>query len=627
MILTDRGGSKSSRTVLRAFGGLNETYACSEAEYSSGLNFSARNFPALSTRKPRRKLRELADLNGMCHLNGLFAVCGTGISYTPDDGSGEIVLSDAVANSKKQLVAMGTKVIIFPDKLAFDTSDGSLSELGHLWQSNGEKIEFAPCDASGKTYTASGCGTSEPSDPADGQVFLKIESITSPWRYDGTLEIYNAASGNWSAVAPDYCLITAEGLGAGFKQWDTVTVTGAASDVTGQWSDLNSDLIVYAVSENSLTVKLTPSGDSFYGKLTQKGTAVRWSSIDGNSGARYEGEENITVERRVPDLDYLTECENRIWGCSSKDNIIYGCKLGDATNWFSYRSTAADSYSVTVGSDGAFTGAATCMGYALFFKENTLHKLYGSKPSDFRLSALRCRGVAKNAARSLCVLNETLYYLSPEGVMAWDGSLPVKVSSALDASRLANVSSAVGGALDGRYYLCAARAASGGQSEERLLVYDTEKGLWHEEDVCARDMAGTGGRLYFWDGAALWAADPDRESDWQSTEGVEQSVAFELVTGDIGLESADERLLSRLTLRIDAEAAGTVNAAVSYDGGEWESLRTVTVSEKRRAFDIAFVPRRHGTLRLRLSGTGQITLRSIARTFAAAKGGIIQKGD
>jgi len=153
MILTDRGGSKSSRTVLRAFGGLNETYACSEAEYSSGLNFSARNFPALSTRKPRRKLRELADLNGMCHLNGLFAVCGTGISYTPDDGSGEIVLSDAVANSKKQLVAMGTKVIIFPDKLAFDTSDGSLSELGHLWQSNGEKIEFAPCDASGKTYT------------------------------------------------------------------------------------------------------------------------------------------------------------------------------------------------------------------------------------------------------------------------------------------------------------------------------------------------------------------------------------------------------------------------------------------------------------------------------------------
>lgn len=88
----------------------------------------------------------------------------------------------------------------------------------------------------------------------------------------------------------------------------------------------------------------------------------------------------VELERRVPDMDYLTECDNRVWGCSNKENVIYACKLGDPTNWFSYRGIAADSYAVTVGSDGAFTGAATCMGYALFFKENTLHKLYGSKP-------------------------------------------------------------------------------------------------------------------------------------------------------------------------------------------------------------------------------------------------------
>ena len=69
--------------------------------------------------------------------------------------------------------------------------------------------------------------------------------------------------------------------------------------------------------------------------------------------------------------------------------MIYACKLGDPTNWFSYRGIAADSYAVTVGSDGAFTGAATCMGYALFFKENTLHKLCGTKPSDFQLTSLR----------------------------------------------------------------------------------------------------------------------------------------------------------------------------------------------------------------------------------------------
>ena len=49
----------------------------------------------------------------------------------------------------------------------------------------------------------------------------------------------------------------------------------------------------------------------------------------------------------------------------------------------------------------------------------------------------------------------------------------------------------------------------------RDRVYDTERGLWHEEDVCSCDMASTGGQLYLWDGQALWAADPSRESDWQ----------------------------------------------------------------------------------------------------------------
>ena len=254
------------------------------------------------------------------------------------------------------------------------------------------------------------------------------------------------------------------------------------------------------------------------------------------------------------------------------------------------------------------------MGYALFFKENTLHKLYGSKPSDFQLSSLRCRGVAKNAARSLCVLNETLYYLSPDGVMAWDGSLPTKVSGALDAAKLSNVQSAVGGALDGRYYLHISREST------RLLVYDTEKGLWSEEDVCSCDMTSTGGQLYLWDGQALWAADPTREPDWQTTDGVETDIPFELVTGDVGLDGTEQRYLSRLTLRLDAECTSTVEVAVSYDGGAWETVASLAAQGSRRSYDLPFVPRRCGSLRLRLRGKGQITLRGLVRTIAPAKG-------
>ena len=622
MILSNRNGLKNTRNMLRVFGGLNETYSCTEAEYSAGINFSARNFPALSTRLPRRKLREEAGLNGMYHLNGLLTVCGRDLVYTPDDRDEmEVTLKDAVENGRKTLVGIGTKILIFPDKLAFDTAGRKVSALGAVWSGKNASVEFAPCDAEGKVYEVSGCGPAEPDKPTDGQLFLRVEDPEKPWSSESTLEVYSKASGNWSAVVLDYCRISAKGVGTDFAAEDTVTLTGSAAEQAGLWNELDGDRIVYDAGTDALRVKADPGGEWFYGRLTRTGAAVRWVSLDGSVSREFVSAEVVELERRVPDMDYLTECDNRVWGCSNKENVIYACKLGDPTNWFSYRGIAADSYAVTVGSDGAFTGAATCMGYALFFKENTLHKLYGSKPSDFQLSSLRCRGVAKGAARSLCVINETLYYLSPDGVMAWDGSIPTKVSTALDPARLRNVKSALGGALDGRYYLHLVRG-SGEAQAVRLLVYDTERGLWQEEDVCSYEMAGSGGQLYLWDGKAIWAADADREENWQQAGGIEDGVSFELVSGNIGLDSPEELYLSRLTLRLEAEVKSRIDVAVSYDSGAWETLAQLT-ADGRHCFDVPFVPRRCGSLRFRLKGRGQLTLRSLTRTSAAAKGGIL----
>ena len=579
----------------------NLTLSFGERTLFAGVSFSI---------KEREKVG-FVGANGVGKTSLFKVICG---DYTPDSGGDTVTCTDAVADSRKTMVGIGTKILIFPDKLAFDTADGSVSALGACWKAEGQSVEFAPCDAEGRTYTPTGVGREEPESPADGQIFLKVEDEEHPWRYDGTLEVYSAASGNWTALPLDYCRITAAGAQKKFCQWDTVTVQGTAAKQAGQWEALDGDCVVYAVTENSLCVRADPAGDYFYGTLVQGTDAAQWTSLDGSQTRSIAAEQTVQLERRVPDLDFVTECDNRVWGCSSRENVIYACKLGDPTNWFSYRGIAADSYAVTVGSDGAFTGAATCMGYALFFKENTLHKLCGTKPSDFQLTSLRCRGVAKNAARSLCVLNETLYYLSPDGVMAWDGSLPTKVSGALDAAKLANVQSAVGGALDGRYYLHISRERA------RLLVYDTEKGLWSEEDVCSCDMTSTGGQLYLWDGQALWAADPTREPDWQSTDGVETDIPFELVTGDVGLDGTEQRYLSRLTLRLDAERTSTVEVAVSYDGGAWETVATLAAQGRRRSYDLPFVPRRCGSLRLRLRGKGQITLRSLVRTIAPAKG-------
>lgn len=618
-----------SRQLLRAFGGINETYSCSEAELSAALNFSGRGFPALQTRALRKKVRDVEKVNGMYHLNGLLICRGTGLEYAPDGQAGRtaaVTLENVLTDDRKALAGMGSKVLIWPDKLAFDTETGQLETLGAKWELGDRKMTVCPCDTEGKMYEVAGAGDTEPESPEDGQLFLKGDP-KNLYDYESVLEKWSAKSGKWVQVLVNTVRMTCPGIGSLLKEGDTVTLTGMPQAVCDALAaDLNGEIVVQALEGDDLVASLTPAQDSsrYYGSWTVTATGTSWRSLD---GARTENEGlavSITLERRVPDLDFVTEQGNRVWGCSKKENTIYACRLGDPTNWYSYRGIAADSYAVSVGSDGTFTGAASCMGYVLFFKENCIHKLYGSKPSDYQLSSVRCRGVAANAAHSLCVLNETLYYLSPDGVMAWDGSIPTKVSAVLDASRLANVQSAVGGALDGRYYLHISRTA-GTQGQTRLLVYDTERGLWHEEDVCSCDMASTGGQLYLWDGQALWAADPSRESDWQSTEGVEQQVSFELVTGDIGQDGAEQRYLSRLTLRLDAACASTVEVALSYDGGPWETVASLTAREARRSYDLPLVPRRHSTLRLRLRGKGQITLRSLAKNLAAAKGGLVEE--
>ena len=64
MLLTNRTGVKNTRDLLRAFGGLNESYACAEAEFTEMKNFSSRGYPALQTRTPRRTMRAMGRCNG-----------------------------------------------------------------------------------------------------------------------------------------------------------------------------------------------------------------------------------------------------------------------------------------------------------------------------------------------------------------------------------------------------------------------------------------------------------------------------------------------------------------------------------------------------------------------------------
>ena len=631
----------TGKSIQTAFGGLNETYGCAEAEFTEMKNFSSRGYPALQTRTPRRTMRAMGRCNGMYHLNGLLLCEGTTLRYTEDSeddvataaAGGEIVLENAVTDSEKIMIGMGTKILIWPDAKSFDTATGKLEALSAAWSQTGT-VTIAPCDAGGKTYTVSSVGTTEPSGPADGTLFLKQNSSSSKWAYVNVLEQYDAKSGKWAEILLNSVKMTLPGLAAaGFRKGDTITVEQVPGLVEEYLAEgVNGEVTIEQMDGDSIV--LTPKTEStrYYGSFTVTAGGTTWKSMNGSESATAGGAA-ITARRRVPRLEYVTENANRVWGCNSEENVIYSCKLGDPTNWYSYRGIASDSYAVNVGSDGPFTGAATCMGYVLFFKENCLHKLYGSRPADYQLVSVQCRGVAKQASKSMCVLAEVLYYLSTDGVMAWDGSLPVKISGGLDNTWLMNVRGAVGGVLDTRYYL---HLRVPGRNETRLLVYDTERRLWHEEDTAAEEnasgwaMCSTGRQLYQWDGVNLWATEPEREADRDTDTAkanLEQKVGFEAVSGDIGLNIPADKYINRVFLRVDALTYSVVELQASYEGGAWETLGQAAVLNKYTRVNLPFVPERHDTMRLRIKGTGQIAVRSIAFSMAESRGNRVAGGE
>ncbi len=127
-------------------------------------------------------------------------------------------------------------------------------------------------------------------------------------------------------------------------------------------------------------------------------------------------------------------------------------------------------------------------------------------------------------------------------------------------------------------------------------MYDTERGLWQEESAAGTGMVSTGQQLYLWDGSALWAADPEREAGGEDETGLK----FEAVTGDIGLAVPDDKYISRVTLRMDALAHTVLTVAVSYDGGDWETVSSCAVTKDHQRVNLPFVPRRHDTMRLKI---------------------------
>lgn len=557
------------RRTQDMFLGLNRNPCPGEGEFSDMENLSSDGYPLLTTRPKRGLYAAPAAASGLIAKDSL-CYCSGG-DFVMGGYHVDMKLSDA----PKSMVSMGAYVIILPDKKYVNTAD--LSDFGNLEaEITGDDPTFTPASLDGEDRIPAGAGPVAPESPSPGQLWVDTSGSTP------VLMAWSETAGMWVEEASSYVRIQSPGIGKPFREYDGVTLSGPGVAGTA----LEGATVIWGRGDDYILVP---------GLLPE---------MQGGRGA-------VTVKRTVPDMDFVIESENRLWGCryglnreGKFVNELYASKLGDFKNWNCFMGLSTDSYVVSLGSDGVFTGAVNYLGYPLFFKENCIHRVYGSYPAAYRLQTTPCRGVRKGSEKSLAMVGEVLYYHAAGGICAYDGSLPVGVSTALGQEEYRE---AVAGALGEKYYVSMLDA----QGEPGLYVYDTRRGLWHREDgTRAKEFCACRRELYFLD-----EADGKIKTVLGSGTQEEPEIRWFAQTGPIGATGPDNLYLSRLTVQLSLDAGGSAGLEVEYDGsGVWEPLGKVACGSLRR-FTLPVRPRRCGFLRLRLFGVGSVKIYALTKTL------------
>lgn len=372
--------------------------------------------------------------------------------------------------------------------------------------------------------------------------------------------------------ASTYTKISCSGIGASFSKSDAVDISGCSQDV------LNGSKVIQEIGTDYIVVI-------------------------GQISSQFTQQSGITITRKVPDMDYVCESDNRLWGCSSENHEIYASKLGDPKNWNSFEGTSMDSYAATVGSDGDFTGCISYMGYVLFFKEDCIHKIYGTKPSNMQITTYPYRGVAEGCSRSLCVVNETLYYAGRNGILRYDGAMPEDSSAALG---VLGIKAAAAETYEGKYYV----SVKEDDDSISLYVYDPRYGMWHKEDDTFFEYAKSGGGdLYYVEDNKL-----RKIADSSGTERV-------IWSADSGAQyegSLNRKRVSELQLMVEMERNTLFEVYVTYDDGLlWERIYSKKAIE-RLSEAISIVPRKCNHFRYKIQGAGRFKLFALSKTVRIA---------
>lgn len=638
-----------SQQVTDTFGGYNHNLKIPEGEFYEMENLCGDDYPLLATRKQRNTLQvPVENLQAMVSKgDALYYISG----YDPTTktcgfyAGGEKVMDLAYAGGSKRFVSMGAYLLIWPDKVWYNTADGTHGNMEKMFSAaagtyldhsltsssgpDGQEIYdiyvlwyIRPCSRDGKIVYTTGAAYGEkrvvvvdgieyhylnfvkPKEPKNGDAYIDRETRT-PY-------IYNDISKDWSAQDVPVMRLECKGIGSAFAPGDYIRVSGVDP---GTYSGEN----VGDNPSDGVYREVLVTGENY---IVLDAYAPRDEQGIMNDTPPAEGYVKAAMD--LPDMDYVIEAQNRLWGCKYGTvngklvNEIYASALGRFDVWHKFSGVSTDSYAASVGSDGRWTGAVNYQGYPLFFKEDRMHKVYVSASGAHRIQEYTMRGVQPGGAKSLAVVNGVLFYKARDCVCAYDGSgAPTDVSEKLNLNSLSRPGSttSIAAAYRDKYYLYLKMNTPPGS---RLLVLDTRRGAWYRENLpigSITDFTEHLGSLLCAAGGIEEIAHDNQGSELIGTE--EGNVAWSCETGLIGYSTVEQKYVSRFNIRMSLARDAYMDVLVQYDSdGVWHNQGRIQ-GVGTRTFMLPVRPRRCDHFRIRLEGSGDVRIYSFAKIFEA----------
>ncbi len=429
------------------------------------------------------------------------------------------------------------------------------------------------------------------------------------WYVGNSSSVLKKGSGTWDILfmgyvntedklSPDNGYYDSYDLRNYFRTDDVMKITQKDSQ-TFYSSIVNGYYIVKEVGENYLKFDT-----KVFSATTLKEDSIY---VYNNSNCYCLGD--LLIEKTVPDMDYLCNIDNRIWGC--KDDTVYASGLGNPFSWNSYTGLETDSVYIEAGTIDKFTGCCAYNGYPYFFKENEMYRVYGSTPAGYSLQRVGDIGIKKGSAHSVCSVNSILMFLSPKGIYAYAGGVPGEVSGNLNNFIYDCIASTNGL----KYY-----GVMTVGDEKRLYVYDVVTGVWTSEHFEGEALGfawyENDLRLMNSDGEIFTISKPTGKYGIEIKEINDKAVIEfnDFYGGSIGTKD-----LGKIILRTSVEPEhNALYVYVQYDSdGIWHRVGKIyNQNTRKKVCEFGFFPRRCDHFRIKLECQGKFTLYSMAREIS-----------